>query len=59
MEPLRTHYSKDVASKDYGKQITVAGWVEDIRNIGSIAFIILRDLKGTLHVTFLKKENFF
>ncbi len=57
MEPLRTHYSKDVTSKDYGKQITVAGWVEDIRNIGSIAFIILRDLKGTLQLTVLKKEN--
>ncbi len=57
MEPMRTHYSKDVTSKDYDKQITVAGWVEDIRNIGSIAFVILRDLKGTLQVTVLKKEN--
>jgi aspartyl-tRNA synthetase len=57
MESLRTHYSKDVTSKEYDKKITVAGWVEDIRNIGSIAFIILRDLKGTLQVTALKKEN--
>jgi len=57
MESYRTHYSKDVSSKDHGKNITVAGWVEDIRNIGSIGFIILRDRKGTLQVTVFKKEN--
>ncbi len=58
MESYRSHYSKDVTSNDYGKTITVAGWVEDIRNIGSIAFIILRDRKGTLQATALKKEDF-
>jgi aspartyl-tRNA synthetase len=57
MESLRTHYSIDVTNKEFGKTITVAGWVEDIRNIGSIAFIILRDRKGTLQVTTLKKEH--
>ena len=57
MESLRTHYSIEVTSKEYGKNISVAGWVEDIRNIGSIAFIILRDRKGTLQLTALKKEN--
>jgi len=57
MESYRTHYSKDVSSKDYGKNITVAGWIEDIRNIGSIGFIIIRDKKGTLQVTVFKKEN--
>jgi len=56
MKPYRSHYSKDVTTEDHGKTITVAGWVEDIRNIGSIAFIILRDRKGTLQVTALKKE---
>jgi aspartyl-tRNA synthetase len=53
----RTHYSKDVTEKDYNKSITVAGWIEDIRNIGSIAFIILRDRKNTLQLTVLKKKN--
>jgi len=57
MESYRSYYSKDVSSKEHGKTITVAGWVEDIRNIGSIAFIILRDRKGTLQVTALKKES--
>jgi aspartyl-tRNA synthetase len=57
MKTYRSHYSLDVNSKDYEKNITVAGWIEDIRNIGSIAFIILRDRKGTLQVTALKKEH--
>jgi len=57
MESYRNHYSTDVTEKEHGKSITVAGWVEDIRNIGSIAFIILRDKKGTLQITTLKKKD--
>ncbi len=57
MEKYRTHYSKDVTGNDFGKTISVAGWVEDIRNLGSIGFIILRDRKGTLQITVLKKQN--
>ena len=57
MHKLRTHYSTDVDEKDYNSEITVSGWIEDIRNIGSIAFIIIRDRKGTLQVTALKKEK--
>jgi len=57
MQSYRTHYSKDVTKREYGKKITIAGWIEDIRNIGSIAFVIIRDNKGTLQVTGLKKEH--
>jgi len=57
MESIRSHYSTDVTKKEHGKKICLAGWVEDIRNIGSIAFIIVRDKKGTGQVTVLKKEN--
>ena len=57
MESYITYYSKDATKKQHGKIITVAGWVEEIRNIGSIAFIIIRDRKGTLQVTGLKKEH--
>ena len=54
---IRDYYSKQVTSDEYGKQIKIAGWVEDIRNLGSIAFIIIRDKLGTLQVTVLKKEK--
>jgi aspartyl-tRNA synthetase len=57
MNLLRSHYSKEITHKDYGNIVVVSGWVEDIRNIGSIAFVILRDRKGTLQITSLKKNN--
>lgn len=57
MDTIRSYYSTDVPEEEFGKKITVAGWVEDIRNLGSIAFVILRDKKGTLQVTLLKKEK--
>jgi aspartyl-tRNA synthetase len=53
----RSHYSKDISKKEYNSLVTVAGWVEDIRNLGSIAFLILRDKKGTLQLTILKKKT--
>ena len=57
MTALRTHFSLDLSEAEYGTSVIVAGWVEDIRNIGSIAFLILRDKKGTLQVTGLKKQH--
>jgi len=53
----RSHYSKQVGPSEYEKSITVAGWVQDIRNIGKIAFIIIRDRMGTLQVTAIKSKN--
>ena len=57
MDQFRTHYSLDISKQQSGSYVTVAGWIEDIRNIGAIAFIILRDKKGTLQITVLKKNN--
>ena len=57
MSPYRTHYSKELSQDSDGKEVVVAGWVEDIRNLGSIAFIILRDRQGTLQITTFKKEH--
>jgi nondiscriminating aspartyl-tRNA synthetase len=57
MDQYRTHYSLDISKPQFGSYVTVDGWIEDIRNIGAIAFIILRDKKGTLQITALKKNN--
>ena len=57
IEKYRTHYSKEIGEKEYNNIVSVAGWIEDIRNLGSIAFIILRDRQGTLQITCLKKNN--
>ena len=57
MDVIRSHYSNEVNESDHGKNISLAGWIEDIRNIGSIAFIIVRDKNGTFQITVLKKNN--
>ena len=36
--------------------VTVNGWVQDIRNMGGISFIILRDRYGTVQLTLPKKK---
>ena len=52
----RTKYSTEITSADDGAELIVAGWVHDIRNLGSIAFILVRDREGILQVTALKKK---
>ncbi len=54
---LRSHYCSEVDENVYGSKIRIAGWVEDIRNLGGIAFIIIRDRTGRMQVTSIKKEN--
>ena len=54
---LRTYYSTDVGEEQFGKNIAIAGWVEDIRNLGGIAFILLRDRKGKAQITCIKRET--
>ena len=36
--------------------VTVRGWVQDIRNLGGISFITLRDRYGTIQLTLPKKK---
>lgn len=53
---LRTHYAADVSTDSFGDTISIAGWIEEIRNLGGIAFILLRDKTGVAQVTCVKKE---
>lgn len=36
--------------------VTVNGWVQDVRNLGGISFITLRDRHGTVQITMPKKK---
>jgi len=52
----RTHYSTEISPSLDGTQVTVFGWVEDIRDLGKIAFYTIRDREGLIQVTLRKKE---
>jgi aspartyl-tRNA synthetase len=44
-----------IGPADFGREVAVAGWVEDVRNLGGIAFVVLRQAGGTLQLTVKKK----
>ncbi len=44
------------ADAEPGDTATVAGWVHEIRDLGGIAFIIIRDTTGKIQVKFEKDE---
>lgn len=46
----RTHYSNEL-KKRIGKEVVLSGWVYDIRLIGGINFILLRDKGGIVQIT--------
>ena len=52
----RTHFSADVKPENDGEEITLFGWVQEIRDLGAIRFIILQDREGTIQLTILRKK---
>lgn len=61
MEPIgdwrRNKYASEIFAEDFEKEVVVGGWIQDIRNLGGIAFIQLRDRTGVVQVTVIKKEH--
>jgi aspartyl-tRNA synthetase len=47
----RTHYTTDINPELDGKEVLVLGWVQDIRDLGGIRFLILQDKEGTVQIT--------
>ncbi|HLN89285.1 MAG TPA: aspartate--tRNA(Asn) ligase [Candidatus Binatia bacterium] len=52
----RTHYSSQVKPENDSQEVTLFGWVQDIRDLGGIRFVILKDREGTIQVTIPKKR---
>jgi aspartyl-tRNA synthetase len=50
-------YALDIDPKALdGQDVVVAGWIQETRDMGGIAFVILRDRSGTLQVVLPKKK---
>ena len=53
----RTHTCGELRLTDAGKQVTLAGWMENVREVGSnFAFVILRDFYGTTQIVVESEE---
>ncbi|MCR4956426.1 MAG: aspartate--tRNA ligase [Lachnospiraceae bacterium] len=48
----RSHRCTEVSNKNIGETVTVMGWVQKRRNLGSLIFIDLRDRSGLLQIVF-------
>ncbi len=48
----RTHRCTEVSNANIGETVTVMGWVQKRRNLGSLIFIDLRDRSGLLQIMF-------
>ena len=46
----RTNFAKELREDIIGQKVNVAGWIEDIRDIGKIIFLVIRDITGPIQV---------
>ena len=57
MRQSRTHTCGELRLTDAGKTVTIAGWMENLREVGAnFAFLVLRDYYGTTQVVIQNEE---
>ena len=53
----RTHTCNELRMAHVGEQVTIAGWMENVREVGqNLAFLVLRDFYGTTQVVIETEE---
>src|SRR5919199_622512 len=52
----RTHYANQLDKSLVGQQVRIGGWIEDIRNIGKLAFMTIRDATGACQLVVAGEE---
>src|SRR5689334_18199061 len=56
MDFKRTHYIGHLDSSMIGKKVVVGGWIEDIRELGKLTFLTLRDVTGVAQIVLVGNE---
>jgi aspartyl-tRNA synthetase len=50
-------YTHEITPEDDGEEVAVAGWAHEIRDLGGITFIVIRDREGQIQATFKEDRN--
>src|SRR5487761_206853 len=53
---IRTHYTSELLQHK-GEEVTVAGWVDNVKELPNLRFIVIRDREGVSQVTVHKKNS--
>ena len=48
---------QQIGESDVGREIRVAGWIENIRDHGGVSFVDLRDMYGVLQIVMRYKRD--
>ena len=57
MKQSRTHNCGELRLANAGQNVTIVGWMENVREVGSnFAFVVLRDFYGTTQVVIENEE---
>ena len=57
MNEYRTNYCHELRIEDVGKEVRLAGWVQTIRDLGSMMFVDLRDHFGITQLAIEDEKN--
>ena len=49
-------WTSEIGEEDVGKDITIYGWIHEIRDLGGLIFLILRDREGFIQITLPRKK---
>lgn len=53
---IRTHYVEELLTSR-GKDVVISGWVENVKELPNLRFVILRDRTGLAQITIHKKDS--
>jgi len=53
----RSHFASQLNETLVGQKVSIGGWIEDARDIGRLAFLIIRDITGTVQAIVTGHDN--
>ncbi len=49
-------WTSEIGEEDVGKEVLLYGWVHEVRDLGGLVFLLLRDREGIIQITLPKKK---